>query len=348
MVNVKRGTELERAFEEALRKVLPPEWKMALESEGRVSDSRVDAYLDLAPPTGERIRACVEFKARAEPSEVVRLVPWLRQCGSAILVAPAVGSRTRDILEDAGISWMEPNGDCRISLGSLFIERLSRDRPRRKAGATDTRYVSDVFSGGALRVVRWLLIEPDRSWALADMAQRTGLTPGFVSRAFKTLARDAYLDRTRGANRVRDRDALLDAWAAAPSPDVNVSERVATVGGPEALVRMIRESAVPTPYAITAEAAAERLAPFARFSRVELYVNDVSGWDEKLGLTVIPRGGNLVLIKPVDRGLFDGSFQRDGVVLVSRPQLYVDLVRRGGAAAEAAAFLRERGELWPR
>ena len=42
------------------------------------------------------------------------------------------------------------------------------------------------------------------------------------------------------------------------------------------------------------------------------------------------------------------SFERDGFWLTSRPQLYVDLVRRGGAAAEAAAFLRERGELWPR
>jgi hypothetical protein len=49
----------------------------------------------------------------------------------------------------------------------------------------------------------------------------------------------------------------------------------------------------------------------------------------------------------VDTGVFDGSFQRDGVLLTSRPQLYVDLVRRGGAAAEAAAFMRERGELWP-
>lgn len=49
-----------------------------------------------------------------------------------------------------------------------------------------------------------------------------------------------------------------------------------------------------------------------------------------------------------DRGIFDGSFTRDGVPLVSRPQLYVDLKRRSGAAAESAAFLRERGELWPR
>ncbi len=110
---------------------------------------------------------------------------------------------------------------------------------------------------------------------------------------------------------------------------------------------MIQTFTAPRPYAITAEAAADKVAPFARFSRVEMYVQDVAGWDRALGLTSVPRGGNLVLITPEDAGVFDGSFERDGVQLTSRPQLYVDLVRRGGAAAEAASFMRERGELWP-
>jgi len=108
---------------------------------------------------------------------------------------------------------------------------------------------------------------------------------------------------------------------------------------------MIRTTSAPRPYALTAEAAADRLA---RFSRIELYVDDVGAWDRALGLTAVPRGGNIVLIKPADLGVFDGSLERDGLSLACRPQLYVDLVRRGGAAAEAAAFLRERGELWPR
>lgn len=55
-----------------------------------------------------------------------------------------------------------------------------------------------------------------------------------------------------------------------------------------------------------------------------------------------------ILIKPVDRGVFDGSFTSDGVTLVSRRQLYVDLKPRGGAATEGAALLRERSDLWPR
>lgn len=347
MVQVRPETELQQGFHEALTGVLPAGWQMSLRSEDRASDVRVDAYLDLTSPGGERIEACVEFKARAEPAEVVRLVPWLQQCGSAVLVTPELGSRSREILNEAGISWLEPDGDCRIALGSLFIERLTRGSRRRKAGAPDTRYVADLFSGGPLRVVRCLLIEPQRPWTLEDMAECAGLTLGFVSRVFKTLARDAYMDRARGDNRVRDRDALLDAWASAPGPKDDVSERVATVSSTENLVQLIRGASVQPDYAITAEAAADRIAPFARYSRVEMYVDDIAGWDRSLGLTAVPRGGNVVLIKPSDLGVFDGAFERDGLRLVSRPQLYVDLVRRGGAAADAAAFMRERGELWP-
>ncbi|MEX1173480.1 MAG: hypothetical protein WEG56_12815 [Chloroflexota bacterium] len=348
MVQNRDGDRLERALLDTLRARLPAGWRMELRPEETVGGLRPDAYLDLTSPTGERIGACVEFKARAEPAEVVRIVPWLERCGSAVLVAPQLGPRTREILNEAGISWLEPDGDCRIALGSLFIERLTGVPPRRNAGSPDTRYVADLFSGGPLRVVRWLLIAPQRSWTLADMADRTGLTLGFVSRVFKTLARDAYMDRARGDNRVRDRDALLDAWASAPRPKDAVSERVATVPGTETLFRMIRDVSTERPYAITAEAAADRIAPFARYSRIEMYVDDVAGWDRVLGVTAVPRGGNLVLLQPSDIGVFDGAFEREGLQLASRPQLYVDLVRRGGAAADAAAFMRERGQLWPR
>lgn len=348
MVQVRRESELRKTLEDALIRILPDGWRMTLRAEDGAGESRIDAYLDLTSPTGERIGACVEFKARAEPAEVVRLVPWLQQCGSAILVSPEFGLRARDILSGAGISWLEPGGDCRIALGSLFIERLTRGPRRRPAGAPETRYVADLFSGGPLRAVRWLLIEPQRSWKLEDMASRTGLTVGFVSRVFKTLARDAYMDRARGDNRVRDRDALLDAWASAPRPKDAVSERVVTVSGTEDLLQVIRDSSTTTRYAITAEAAADRIAPFARYSRIEMYVDDVAGWDRSLGLTPVPRGGNLVLIQSSDAGVFDGALERDGLQLVSRPQIYVDLARRGGAAAEGAAFMRERGELWPR
>jgi hypothetical protein len=140
---------------------------------------------------------------------------------------------------------------------------------------------------------------------------------------------------------------LLLAHSGARREPADVSlERVSLADGPSAVLRRVRDVEVPSPYAITAEAATEQIAPRARFSRVEIYVDDPDAWDRALSLTLVPRGGNVVLIRPVDRGVFDGAFEREGLLLASRPQLYVDLVRRGGAAAEAAAFIRERSALW--
>lgn len=345
MVEERDERDLGRALETALERTLPRGWRATLRPAG-AQHIGVDAILEIVSPTGDRSQACVEFKARAEPAEMYRQLPWLQQCGAALVIARRLSPRTRGILSDGGISWLEPDGDCRIALGGLFIERSLGGSRRREQGAAGTRFVADCFSGGALRIVRWLLIEPERPWTLSDMASRAGLTLGFVSRTFKTLARDAYVERGRGSTRLRDRDALLDAWVAVPAPADVALERVSLADGPSAVLRSIRELGVPSRYAITAEAAAEQIAPYARFSRVELYVDDPEAWDRALSLTPVPRGGNVVLIRPIDRGVFDGRFERDGLSLASRPQLYVDLVRRGGAAAEAAASIRERGVLW--
>jgi hypothetical protein len=345
VVEVAGKQDVGRTLEAALERILPAGWRATVGPAG-VQGGGTDAVLDVVSPSGDRSRVSVEFRTRAEPADVYRQLPWLRQFGAALVVAPRISTRTRRMLSDGGISWLEPDGDCRIAIGGLFIERSLGRRGRREPGAAETRFVADLFSGGALRIVRWLLIEPERSWTLTDMGSRAGLTIGFVSRTFKTLARDAYVERGRGSTRLLDRDALLDGWVAAPAPaDVSL-ERVSLADGPSAVLRRVRDVEVPSPYAITAEAATEQIAPRARFSRVEIYVDDPDAWDRALSLTLVPRGGNVVLIRPVDRGVFDGAFEREGLLLASRPQLYVDLVRRGGAAAEAAAFIRERSALW--
>ncbi len=181
------------------------------------------------------------------------------------------------------------------------------------------------------------------------MADRAGATEGFVSRTFKTLARDAYVERARRATRPADPGGLLDAWVASRPQAEQVREAVSLFGGLEALLHRIADVSPSPGYALTAEAAADRVSPYARYSRVELYVTDLADpWDELLELTTVPRGGNVILHLSADAGIFDGAFETQGLRVVSRPQMYVDLVRREGAAAEAAATLRERDLLWPR
>ncbi len=347
------------ALDGALRVLLPATWRFTLETDEAASGS--DAVLTLVDPIGRDFRLNVEVKARLAPVEFVRQIGWYAERGPWLIVAPRIGPRARGLFEDAGISWIEPGEDCRIAVGGLLIDRACQGGRRRKAStgagsialdaltvAPGRRFVASIFSGKALRVVRWLLIDPDRRWRLQDMADASEASVGFVSRVFATLDREAYLDRDRDGSRLRDRDALLEAWAATDAPNEVVAERVSLLSSPEAIVAAIRSLQAPPRYAATAEVAADQLVPFARFSRVDLYVDDPQAWDKMLDLTPVPRGGNIAFITAPDAGVFDGATRARGLDLVSRPQLYVDLIRRSGAAVETARVLRDRGELWRR
>lgn len=331
-------------LESSLRAILPFGWQVQVEASAKPDE--LDGRIEFVSPTGERTFAAVEAKPRLEPWMLLRELPWLEQRAPVIVVAPSISKRARSLLEQARVGWLEPGGDARIAIGGLLIDRLGTGGRRR--APSQTRYVADLFAGGALRIVRWLLIDPRQSWSVAEMALRAGVTEGFVSRTFTTLARDAYVERARRATRPRDPDGLLDAWAASKPQPERVREAVSLLGGPEAVLRRIPEARPSADYALTAEAAADRVSPYARYNRVELYVNDLAApWDQLLELTTVPRGGNVVLRMSTDRGVFDGAFESGGLRLVSGPQLYVDLVRVGGAGEEAAAMLRQRNLVWP-
>lgn len=365
MVKQDVGNALVDDLRKFLQAILPPDWRWRLRVPDRPSEA--DALLDLNDPRGTSMQLRVELKSRLFPSDIVRQLRWYGESGPWLVAAPVVGARARQLLADEGISWIElGTEECRIAVGPLRIERLPARGARvpvtgagttrapaatiRGAGTVGEggrRYVADPFSGKALRIVRWLLIDPQRQWTLEEMVTAARASPGFVSRTFATLERDAYMERQPGANRVRDAEGLLAAWAAAPPPADRAESRVSLQQSPQAILDAIRGIPQAPRYALTAEAAAEQVAPFARFSRVEMYVDETEPWERLLDLTPVPRGGNVDLIVPADAGVFDGSRRTRELWLVSRPQLYVDLKRRAGPAAEAADFLRDRGAIWP-
>jgi len=218
----------------------------------------------------------------------------------------------------------------------------------------DDRFVSEAFAGEALRIVRKLLLDPSREWRVKDMTEATGVSKGWVSRVFATLERDAYLSGPpRGPRRLVDPEGLLEGWAEAeppPQPEI----RAVTTDSP----RRLRERLATLPagsYALTGDAAAELVAPFARVSQTELYLDpDLASVDETLktlGARETTRGANIVLLPAEDSGVLDGGEAVDSpqgpIEIVSRPQLYVDLRRRGGPSREAAEFLKELEAIWP-
>jgi hypothetical protein len=355
---------------EALQQIVPAGWRVEEEAVGRDERSAPDGLVWLYDAVGERVRLLVEAKSRATPEAlrswtraVADRAPWL-------VVAPELSPRSKEVLREAGVNWVDATGSVSVRLPRVFIEidspeaRKTQERLAAvgsslvapytiKEGET-ARFITDPFSGEALRIVRRLLSDPTREWRVTDMAQEAGVTKGWVSRVFATLERDAYLEGLpRGPRRVVDPQGLLDAWAESPAP-AQPEVRAVTTESLERLRQRISELS-PASYALTGDAAADLVAPFARVSLVELYVDQellrTADALRALRSRETTRGANLVLLPTTDRDLVEDTESLESLhgpmQIVSRPQLYVDLYRRGGGSREAATFLKERGAIWP-
>jgi hypothetical protein len=326
-----------------LGNLLPPGWTWELVSR---PVQAIDALLVTVDPRGARYPLFMEFKRHVAPADVQPLVA--QYAGQkAVVVADDVSPRSRDRLQEAGWGWVDlGTREALLAIGGLSIDKRMPS-PRKRMGTFPEGRIKKLFTGASLRVVRWLLIEPDREWTVAEMGQRAQVSASFVSRVFTSLRSQDWVERRAGRygyTRVTDPAAMMLGWADAPAQPVEIAQRVSLLSEPSQISMAIAEAANGTRYALTGEAAAEFVSPYARYISVEVYVDDFSHWDEALGLTRVGRGGNVRLMRPTDPGVFDGSGPRlpSQPRIVSLPQLFVDLSRAGGAAQEAATFLLEQ------
>ncbi len=96
-------------------------------------------------------------------------------------------------------------------------------------------------------------------------------------------------------------------------------------------------------YALTTYQADNLVQHYLFPSRTDLYVSekDMNRWQELLTGEGLAGKGNVRLLV-LDDHVFYKSFERDGLNLVSLPQLIVDLFEEGGAGVEAAEKLLDK------
>jgi hypothetical protein len=185
---------------------------------------------------------------------------------------------------------------------------------------------------------------------ITDLADKCSMTPGGVHQVVRLLEDKGYVERDGERRVVLTRPGeLLDAWASSWSMDRNratayfafgatpevLMERVAALGGREGL-----------PYAFTLHAGASIVAPYVRFETVHVYIGGIDGpWVEGLGLRPVEGGGNVLLLRPYDEGVFMDVHEVGGKKVVSDVQLYVDLYNHPARGREQAEFLRQRRPL---
>jgi hypothetical protein len=157
-------------------------------------------------PDGARGFIIVQAKSRLDPRDVAHVVSQLEQYareadverGSFLVIAPYLSPRTQELLDAAGIGFIDSTGNVRLALErpALFIER---------AGATsnpwtEVRPLRSLKGGIAGRVVR-ALCDFRPPYGIRELADRSQTPVASISRVVSFLDREAMLTREpRGAS----------------------------------------------------------------------------------------------------------------------------------------------------
>jgi hypothetical protein len=322
-----------------LRERLPERWEVERVGpdgnaplDGQLGD---DAVLNIRSPDHTVGRLAVQARSSLEPREAAQLLPSLAQtlrrlAGSipVLVVAPWLSERTRRLLEEEEINYIDLTGNALLRLPSpgLFISadgatRNPAPRPRGRSLVRGPR---------AARLIR-LLADVRPPYGVSELARAADLTPGYVSRLLDTLDSEALLARSRrGVVEQVDFVALLRRWA--ESYDVLQTNRafafLAPNGAADALQRLAA-GASNDRRLITGSFAAVRMAPVAAPALLLTYSD---------GPTTLAR--ELGLLTPFDPVVWERSTREDSLRYACPSQVVADcLSGTGRMPVEGEALL---------
>ena len=339
--------------------------------------TNVEAALDEALSGGRRadlvIRASVagneqtlicEVKASAQPREVRVAIQQLNAVNlpegctgaASVLVAPYLSPKSALLCRDAGVGYADFDGNCRIILGTAYIER----RTERKRNSPP-RGLRSLFALKATRALRVMLHPPLASWRIEDLAQEAGISVGHTSNVRRALIDMDWARADKGGLKITQPRELLETWGKSYKRRKPERESYYTLLHGKALDHALQaaaedifRSAIPErskwtyrDLILSSHSAAERLAPFARVQTLHAYVSadGSKALQSHLDLSPAPRGANVLMEGIGDIGVCYGASRptrHGGVPCTSAIQTYLDLLREGERSEDAAAHLLAR------
>jgi len=183
----------------------------------------------------------------------------------------------------------------------------------------------------ALRIIRILLSKPDGSLTKYRIAKLAGCSAPWVIEHIRNLELKGIVKNTQVLNPDRLRDYYISMM-----PKIRHFE--AYIPNPE---KFLRESKMP--YALTTYAAENHTAHHLFPSRWDVYIseNDIPEWKKTL-ISNGPVGkGNVRIIPTYDQNILKEAETVEGLKIVLRPLLMIDLKKEGGVCMEAYSLMEK-------
>jgi len=296
-----------------------------------------------------RLNLLVEYTdvgSEARLKEAVELLRG-RQLGRSsdlwILAAPFLSPSRQSLLRERGVPFFDLAGNAWITDASTLIDRRGFPNP-----FLEQRRSRNPFSDKASLVLRSLISSgPGRG--VRGIAEEVDLSPGYVSKVVQELERRGYVARQEDGLALRHGQELLQDWVSAyrkrsvetRSYFVSATSAKAVMDAMERSLQHARDG-----YALTLQAGASLMVPYADFDTVDVYVRTLEAAGalaRDLGAREVQRGANLRISLPYYRvsAFFDRQ-EAAGLWAVSDLQLYLDLYDYPLRGREQAEQLFER------
>ncbi len=282
----------------------------------------------------------VETKTLGTPKQVREAVNSLlriagpRKAAYGVVVAPYISTTTADICKMNGIGFVDLSGNCYLQFKQVLIsiENKANKFPFQKG-------LSSIYAPKSERILRVLLTFPYQGWKVTDLAEEADISLGMISHVGKKLIEEEWAQRNSDGLSLTKPESLLKDWSKNYSFQRNKLLTYYTLlSVPElelALGQICKQQGIP--YALTGFSAADKIAPMVKGQRSMFYVGaEIEKLAEKLSLTRVESGANVVLIKPYDEGVFWKSESIGDVIVANPIQVYLDLKRYPGRGEEAA------------
>lgn len=317
----------------------------------------IDAEVDFM--AGDRHHVLlIEVKRDVYPRDVRQILWQIKNYADAtrnrdpeksvvpLLAAESISAGAKDLLKEENVGYFDTGGSLFIPAHGVYVY-IEKPPPKTLQRATRA-----LFKGKASQVLHALLQRREAWMGVKEVADLAQVSPATASATLTALERLDWVS-SRGQGRSKERrlsapTALLNEWkkqVLAVRPPLIRRYYVSAADVTELPGRLDRAcEASGVEYVITQEAAAQVYAPYlSTILRVACRLapgRDADAALSKLGARVVSEGANLVVLETSSQGEFLFKERHDSVWLASPLQVYLDLLRSGGRAQEAAEHLR--------
>jgi len=338
-----------RDVERVLVEQLPASWIVRAKP---AQSGPIDLAIEVGSEPDRTVTLAVEIKRSIDPRQIPDAAMQIKALtdrelpqAKPVIAAGYLSPRSRQLLEDFEVGYIDTTGNIRIDAGNLFVQTQGADKDPWPQDA-NLQTLRGRGAGRALRAV----IETAPPFGVRELASKTDNSPATVSRVLELLEVEGLINREpRGPVLAVDWQDTIRRWA--QDYDQTTSNTATTFLAPRGIPSVEQTLQISKlAYAATGAFAAQRFNPIAPARSATIYVDDVAKAVKRLDLRETDAGANVILLEPFDPVVFDRTIERDGLRCVAPSQLAADLLTGPGrepSQGEAILeWMKENQDAW--